>query len=109
MADRVSASGSAASPSGIDALIDRMDAVSARWHVVLAALSVAWFIASCADYAGFIDLPVILPLPGWLGILPAALWNAVWWGVAYPRIEARRAERKAHSAAIGLVFGEGGQ
>lgn len=77
----------------IDDLIDRADAFNARWHIVLAVLGAAWFALSCADYAGFVDLPVILPLSGWVGILPAVIWNGVWWGFAYPRIEARRAER----------------
>lgn len=101
MAGGTPASGTSESPSGIDVLIDRMDAVSARWNVVLAVVTVAWFIASCADYAGFIDLPVILPLSGWVGLLPAALWNAVWWSFAYPRIEARRAKRNSMENANG--------
>lgn len=79
----------------MDDLIDRWDAFADRFGVLLAALSIAWFAASCAEYAGFVDVPVpvLLPLPGWLAILPAALWNAIWWGFAYPRITARRAER----------------
>lgn len=77
----------------IDDLIDRADAFFGRWQLVLSVLSIAWFAASCAEYAGFVDLPVILPLSGWVAIVPASLWNAAWWGFAYPRIEARRAER----------------
>lgn len=79
----------------IDALIDRADAFSQRWNTVIAVLSATWFVATCADYAGFIDLPLELPLIGSLGIFPAILWNGLWWGFAYPRIEARRAERKS--------------
>lgn len=79
----------------IDDLIDRADALFGRWHVLLTVLSAAWFAATCAEYAGFIDLPIpaLVSLPGWAAVLPAAIWNAIWWGFAYPRIEARRAER----------------
>jgi hypothetical protein len=77
----------------IDGWIDRADAVSARWNTVITVLSAAWFAASCADYAGFIDLPLELPLIGSLGVIPAIIWNVLWWGFAYPRITARRAER----------------
>ena len=93
MADRAPAPDQSAAPSVIDTLIDRADALAARWNTALSVLSIAWFIASCADYAGFIAMPIELPLPGWLGILPAAVWNALWWGFAYPRIASRRAER----------------
>ncbi len=78
----------------IDDLIDRADAFSERWKTTVSVVSVAWFAATCADYAGFINLPVELPLTQWLGFVPVLLWNAIWWGFAYPRIEARRAERK---------------
>ena len=77
----------------IDALIDRADAFSTRWKTVISVLGAAWFTATCADYAGFIKLPIELPLSQWLGFVPVVLWNALWWGFAYPRIEARRAER----------------
>lgn len=87
--------------STIDDLIDRADAFFGRWQLVLSVLSVAWFVLICADFAGFVDLPVVLPLSGWLAILPAALWNAVWWGFAYPRIETRRAERNSMEDAHG--------
>ncbi len=77
----------------IDDFIDRADAFSVRWKTVISAASVAWFAATCADYAGFIKLPIELPLSEWVGFVPVVLWNAGWWGFAYPRIEARRAER----------------
>ena len=77
----------------IDGFIDKADALFARWSSVLSILSIGSFIASCAAYAGFIAMPNLLPLPDWLGILPAVLWNALWWGFAYPRIEARRKQR----------------
>ncbi|MCM0001242.1 MAG: hypothetical protein NBV68_17865 [Erythrobacter sp.] len=77
----------------IDDLIDRADAISTRWQTVLSVVSTAWFAATCADYAGFLNLPKLGILSGWSAILVAALWNAVWWGFAYPRIEARRKER----------------
>jgi hypothetical protein len=85
----------------IDDLIDRADAFSTRWKTVISALSVAWFVATCADYAGFIKLPIELPLSEWLGFLPVVLWNALWWGVAYPRVEARRAVRNSMEDAHG--------
>ncbi len=79
----------------IDDFFDRADAFSERWKTVISALSVAWFVATCADYAGFIKLPIELPLSEWLGFLPVVLWNALWWGLAYPRIAARREQRRA--------------
>jgi hypothetical protein len=87
----------------IDAAVDRWDAFAERYRVPLAVLSIAWFAASCAEYAGFIDLPIpaLLPLSGWLAILPAALWNGVWWGVAYPRIDARCKARNPVEEAHG--------
>jgi hypothetical protein len=87
----------------IDDLVDRWDAFAERFRVPLAILSIAWFAASCAEYAGFVDLPipVLLPLSGWLAILPAAMWNAVWWGFAYPRIEARGKQRNILDNANG--------
>ena len=85
----------------IDALIDRADAFSTRWKTVISVLSAGWFAATCADYAGFIKLPVELPLSEWLGFVPVVLWNALWWGFAYPRIEARRAERNSMEDAYG--------
>ena len=84
----------------IDELIDRADAFSTRWKAVISAVSVAWFAATCADYAGFIKLPVELPLSEWLGFVPVVVWNALWWGFAYPRIEARRAERGTREGAL---------
>ncbi len=94
MTDQTSSRETSGSASVIDSLIDRFDAVSSRWSVVLTVLGAAWFAATCADYAGFIRLPFELPLSEWVGFLPVLLWNALWWGFAYPRIEARRAERK---------------
>ena len=85
----------------IDDLIDQADAISTRWKTVISVLSAAWFAATCADYAGFIKLPIELPLSEWLGFVPVVLWNALWWGFAYPRIEARRAERNSMEEAHG--------
>jgi len=87
----------------IDDLADRWDAFAERFRVPLAAFSVAWFALSCAEYAGFVDVPVpaLVPLPGWLAILPAAIWNALWWGFAYPRVEARRKQRNTLDNADG--------
>lgn len=77
----------------IDELIDDLDAFTTRWHLVLSIISIAWFVATCAEYAGFIEIPDILPLTGWAAILPASAWNGLWWGFAYPRILARRKQR----------------
>jgi len=68
----------------IDALIDRADAFSERWNNVISVFSVAWFVATCADYAGFIKLPGEFPLSEWVGFVPVVLWNAGWWGLPIP-------------------------
>ena len=77
----------------IDDLVESLDAFAARWHVLLSAISIGWFVATVADYAGFLEIPDLLPLSGWAAILPASVWNAFWWGFAYPYILARRKQR----------------
>jgi hypothetical protein len=77
----------------INALIDYGDAVAARWRVPLTILSAAFFVLSCASYAGFVRLPELSFLSGLPVVIAAAAWNAIWWGFLYPRAERRRAER----------------
>ena len=86
----------------IDALIDRVDAFCARWRVSLAVASGLWFALTCAAYANFIDLPAIVIIGGLPGVILAGLWNAIWWGLLYPRAERRRAAR---TNARGKVHG----
>ena len=77
----------------IDQLIDNVDAMAARFRVSLSILSVALFVFSCAGYAGFVRLPNFQLFHGWVAIAFAASWNALWWGVLYPRAEKRRQQR----------------
>jgi hypothetical protein len=85
----------------IDRLIDRLDAFATRWSLPLAVMSTAWFVASCAEYAGFVDMPALIPIDGWAQILPAAVWNFVWWGFVFPRVHGRRAHRASTDMANG--------
>jgi hypothetical protein len=70
-----------------------------RWlasHRRLATV-VGWtcFALVCADYARFIDIPPILLVPFWAGVVLNVLRWTVWEGLVKPKVEARMAEAEA--------------
>jgi hypothetical protein len=73
-----------------------------RWleaHKGLVAI-VTWtcFALVCADYARFIDLPTILVVPFWAGVVLNVLRWTVWEGMLKPRVQARTAEESGSAA-----------
>lgn len=64
-----------------------------RHQRALAIIGALWFALGCASAAGFVDLPRIPFVTDRFGWVCAAVWNALWWGVAHPALERRRAER----------------
>ena len=87
----------------MSAMLDRIVAFSAKHERLIALVAGAWFAASCASYAGFIDLPEIPLLTNRAAIFVAAGANAVWWGFLRPEIERRK------QALAGAAVGEGGR
>ncbi|MBY0521205.1 MAG: hypothetical protein K2P79_12365 [Sphingomonas sp.] len=75
-------------------VVDRIDAVADRHRQLLSAVGALWFGLVCADYAGFIALPSFVLIGGTPGLIAAVAYNALWWGVLYPRVEARRQTRR---------------
>ena len=72
--------------------------IGERYSAAISVISGIWFWLTIAVYAGWLPLPDI-PYPtdqnAWV---PSAIWNAVWWGVACPSIDKRRAEMRAASS-----------
>jgi len=69
---------------------------------LVAIVSWTCFALVCADYARFIDLPTIVMIPSWAGVVANVLRWGVWEGMVKPKVEARIAE-----AAGGEVRREG--
>lgn len=49
----------------------------------------------CADYARFIDLPTILVIPFWAGVVLNVLRWTIWEGLVKPKVQRRIAEEAA--------------
>ena len=79
----------------MDRLLDLGLRLALRHQRALALIGALWFALGCAASAGFVDLPRIPFVTDRLGWLVAGMWNALWWGLAYPRIAARREQRRA--------------
>ena len=58
---------------------------------------VTWicFAKVCADYARFIDLPAILVIPFWAGVVLSMFRWTVWEGLVRPKVQARAAEEES--------------
>lgn len=80
-----------------DRLIDRWDAFADRYSVPLAVFGFAWMALGWASHARFIELPVWPLLAGISAIIAGVVFNAVWWGFLYPRVQRRRKERELAS------------
>ena len=85
------------------AVLDRVVAFSASHERPIALIGGLWFAVSCAQYAGFVDLPEIPLLTGMTAIYASAAANALWWGFLRPAIERRKQALVAHD----VVSGEG--
>jgi hypothetical protein len=61
---------------------------------------VSWtcFALVCADYARFIDLPTVLLVPFWGGVILNVLRWAVWEGMVKPRLAAKLAATEPKAA-----------
>lgn len=77
--------------------MDRLVEHAARLAVPIERLKPAitvmgWvgFALVSADYAGFIDLPVIVQIPLWLAIMTSICRWAVWEGLIKPKLAASR-------------------
>lgn len=79
-------------------LFDRVEGHAARHSRAVSVFSALVFVFGCASAAGFVRLPEVdwlQWLEGWPAIALAAVWNALWWGFGYPRVQARKAARAA--------------
>jgi hypothetical protein len=84
----------------VSSLLNRAVAFSARYERPIALIGGVWFAASCAQYAGFVDLPEIPLLTGMTAIYASAAANALWWGYLRPAIERRRQALVARNVAV---------
>jgi hypothetical protein len=75
------------SPWSLVTLIDAWLHVHAR---LVAAICMACFALSCAQYAGFIRLPELWHLPATLAWVVPALRYGVWEVMVTPKLQARR-------------------
>ncbi len=57
----------------------------------------------CADYARFIDLPTIVVIPFWIGVIVNVLRWTLWQSMIKPLIDARMAEPASGSEAAGTT------
>lgn len=88
-------------PQGFfDRLVDSADRLTDRFRVPLSVLSVGWFALTCADYAGFVQLPGFALISGMPGLIASGIFNALWWGLVYPRAEKRRFDRSQSSNSL---------
>jgi hypothetical protein len=78
----------------MDRLIDLWDGFADRFRAVISVVSMAGLALSTAGYAGFVTLPKLLPFTGIWPIVISVVFNAVWWGVLYPRVVERRKARE---------------
>ena len=77
----------------IDSLTDRLDAFAARHERLFGIAGAAFLALSTAIYARFIELPRFDWLSERALMIASMVYNAIWWGFAYPRIEQRRKAR----------------
>ena len=81
----------------LDSLTDRADAFAARHQRAIGIAGAAFFVVSTAIYAQFIALPEIDWLRDRTLMIASTLFNALWWGFAYPRVQSRREAREAEA------------
>ena len=79
----------------IDSLIDRIDSVLERIRIPLGIAGAVWFALTCAQHAGFVRLPDFSLLHGTPSLVFSVIYNAVYWGFIWPRVEARRGASQA--------------
>jgi hypothetical protein len=60
---------------------------------LLTGVGAVSFALSCASYAGFIHLPKFQFLTGLPALIFSVVYNAVWWGFVYPRVDENRKRR----------------
>jgi hypothetical protein len=58
-----------------------------RLKPVITVMGWIGFALVTADYAGFIDLPVLIQIPLWLAIVTSILRWALWEGLIKPRVK----------------------
>ena len=72
----------------LDQIIARLD----RHRLAISVIAGLWFWAGCAVYARILTLPDVAAWIEQAFFWAGAAANALWYGVAYPRITARRKE-----------------
>ncbi|WP_017668564.1 hypothetical protein [Sandarakinorhabdus sp. AAP62] len=66
-------------------------------HVLVAGVSIAAFVLSCAHYAGFLRLPELWQLPAQFAWIIPALRYGVWEAAVTPKLRDRRARLEGKS------------
>lgn len=79
-------------------LFDRLDEIAARHKKALSIVGGVWFVVGCAIASGMVRVPDLGIVSNRTALLIATLYNAVWWGYFYPRVEKRRVERLSGNA-----------
>lgn len=64
-----------------------VDRQAHRFRRVLNVVGIVSFVLITADYARFIDLPAVVVVPLWLGVLLNMLRWAIWEGMVKPWIQ----------------------
>ncbi len=82
----------------MDRLAEHASRLASHAERVKPALTVVGWIGFAlvtADYAGFVDIPVIIAIPLWLGIAASICRWALWEGLLKPRIDRVPTEQPA--------------
>lgn len=74
-------------------IIDRLDEFSSRYQRALSVVGAGWAILTWATYAQFISLPDFIRLDETIVMVLGVLYNVIWWGFLYPRVEHHRKNR----------------
>lgn len=78
---------------GLLTIVERIDHQALRFRSALNVLGWICFGIITADYAGFINLPALVIIPLWLGVLFNVFRWAKWEGMIKPHVQ-RLAEQK---------------
>lgn len=68
-------------------IVSRVDRQAHRFRRVLSGVGLVCFVLITADYARFIDLPAVVIVPLWLGVLLNMLRWAIWEGMIKPSLQ----------------------
>jgi uncharacterized membrane protein len=77
--------------------LERIIATADRHSALFAVVGGIGLVLSSASYAGFIRLPRLEILSGIPAVIASVIYNGVWWGFVYPKVEEMRKNRKLQS------------